>query len=266
MKKLSSSLYKWAKEISDKRSTARSASSATYSASGATWKLLLAGALTFALIAPCPLASFAAEDLEKDPAYLPIDKVLDLKTIHPEVNVNLPRFLLKDVASGFDGGTNDPLAGTGIDLQDLVKDVKLIRVVVIEGNQTNRAALDKGMKALKGTLEAKWMPVVTVPDDNVGIYAMGDPSGESMAGLAVLVYEKGDDAVIVNIVGHVSIGKLIKIASSSGKLPKGMLEKLRAIGDQTGEAVAKPASKDADRNAKKQAEDSEGTSKKTESK
>jgi hypothetical protein len=126
--------------------------------------------------------------------------------------------------------------------------------------------LDKGMKALKGTLEAKWMPVVTVPDDNVGIYAMGDPSGESMAGLAVLVYEKGDDAVIVNIVGHVSIGKLIKIASSSGKFPKGMLEKLRAIGDQTGDTAAKPASKDVDRSAKKQAEDSEGTSKKTESK
>jgi hypothetical protein len=227
-------------------------------------------ALTLALITLCPLVSFAADELEKDPAYLPIDKVLDLKTIHPEVNVNLPRFLLKDVASGFDGGTNDPLAGTGIDFPDLIKDVKLIRVVVIEGNQTNHAALDKGMKTLKGTLEAKWMPIVTVPDDNVGIYAMGDPSGESMAGLAVLVYEKGDDAVIVNIVGHVSIGKLVKIATSSGKLPKGMLEKLRAIGNQTGDTkmqpAAKPESKDAEGNGKKEAEDSEGASKKAESK
>ena len=86
---------------------------------------------------------------QKDPAYLPIDKALDLKTIHPTVNVNLPRFLLKDVASGFDGGTNDPLAAEGINFPDLVKDVKLIRVVVIEAKDPNRAALDKGMKTLK---------------------------------------------------------------------------------------------------------------------
>src|SRR5689334_2299992 len=116
----------------------------------------LISSLTLALVALCPLVAFGEDDLEKDPAYLPIDKVLDLKTIHPAVNVNLPRFLLKDVASGFDGGTNDPLAGTGIDLPDLIKDVKLIRVVVIEANKTDRSALDKAMKSLKGTLESKW--------------------------------------------------------------------------------------------------------------
>ena len=226
----------------------------------------LISSLTLALLAVCPLVSFAEEDLEKDPAYLPIDKVLDLKKIHPTVNVNLPRFLLKDVASGFDGGTNDPLAEAGINFPDLVKDVKLIRVVVIEGNDTNRVDLEKGMKTLKGTLESKWTQIVTVPEENVGVYAMGDPAGESMSGLAVMVYEKGDDAVIVNIVGHVSIGKLIKIATQSGKLPNGMLEKLRAIGNQNGDANAKPASKDAGNSGKKQAEDSEGPSKKADSK
>jgi hypothetical protein len=225
----------------------------------------LISSLTLALIALCPFVSSGEEELEKDPAYLPIDKALDLKTIHPTVNVNLPRFLLKDVASGFDGGTNDPLAGTGIDFPDLIKDVKLIRVVVIEAKDANRAALDKGMKTLKGTLEAKWTQIVTVPEENVGVYAMGDPSGDSMAGLAVLVNSDGD-AVIVNVVGRVSIGKLIKIATQSGKLPNGMLEKLRAIGNQTGEATTKPGSKDAGSGIKKQAEDSEGASKKRDSK
>jgi len=225
----------------------------------------LISSLTLALIAICPLVSYGEEDLEKDPAYLPIDKVLDLKTIHPAVNVNLPRFLLKDLAAGFDGGTNDPLAGTGIDFPDLIKDVKLIRVVVIEGkgNQTNRAALDKAFKTLKGTVESKWTQIVTVPEENVGVYAMGDPSGDSMAGLAVLVHD-GNDAVIVNIVGRVSIGKLIKIASSSDKLPKGMLEKLRGIGNQSGEAATPPASKDA--SGKKPTENPEGASKKADSK
>src|SRR5215471_10719514 len=136
----------------------------------------LVSLLTLTFIAIYPLVSYGEDNLEKDPAYLPIDKVLDLKTIHPAVNVNLPRFLLKDVASGFDGGTNDPLAGAGIDLPDLIKDVKLIRVVVIESNDTNRPALDTGMKTLKGTLESKWTQIVTVPEENVGVYAMGDPS------------------------------------------------------------------------------------------
>jgi hypothetical protein len=225
----------------------------------------LISSLTLALITLCPLVSFGEEDLEKDPAYLPIDKVLDLKTIHPAVNVNLPRFLLKDVASGFDGGTNDPLAGTGIDIKELIKDVKLIRVVVIEGKETNRSALDKGMKTLKETLESKWTQIVTVPEENVGVYGMGDPSGESMAGLAVLVHD-GDDAVIVNVVGHVPLGKLIKIASRSNALPKDLIKKLSAIGNQTGDAAAQPASKEAGNSSKKQAEDSESLSKKADSK
>jgi hypothetical protein len=225
----------------------------------------LISSLTLAIIALCPLVSFGEDDLEKDPAYLPIDKVLDLKTIHPAVNVNLPRFLLKDVASGFDGGTNDPLAGTGIDLPDLIKDVKLIRVVVIEANKSDRSALDKAMKSLKGTLESKWTQIVTVPEENVGVYAMGDPSGDSMAGLAVLVNNDGD-AVIVNIVGRVSIGKLIKIASSSKAMPKDVLKKLSTIGNQAGDAATPPASKEAGSGEKKPTENTQGTSKKADSK
>lgn len=189
---------------------------------------------SFMLVLVAALPGFAQTAVEKDPAYLPIDKVLDLKTIRPEVNVNLPRFLLKDALSGFTGAdTNSPTAGS-IDIVDLIKDVKLIRVIVIEANKTNRAALDKGVKALRTELEKGWTPIVSVPEDNVGIYAMSDPAGESTTGLAVLVYD-GGDAVIGNIVGHVSIGKLVKIASQSGKLPKDLLKKLQGLGNAASE-------------------------------
>jgi hypothetical protein len=197
-----------------------------------------------ALVTAHPLAGLGQTSVEKDPAYLPIDKVLDLKTIRPEVNINLPRFLLKDALSELNGtGTNSaPLEG--IDIADLIKDVKLIRVVVIEANQTNRPALDKAVKALRSELEKKWTTIVSVPEEqeHVGVYAMGDPAGESTTGLAVLVYDH-DDAVIGNIVGHVSIGKLIKIASQSGKVPKDLLKKLQGVGNQAKEAPAeKPVS------------------------
>src|SRR5258705_12471947 len=130
-----------------------------------------------ALLTAYPLAGFGQSSVEKDPAYLPIDKVLDLKTIRPEVNINLPRFLLKDALTELNGaGTNSAL--DGIDIADLIKDVKLIRVVVIEANETNRPALDKAVKALRDELEKKWTAIVSVPEDNVGVYAMSDPDGE----------------------------------------------------------------------------------------
>ncbi len=190
------------------------------------------------LLTAFPLAGFGQTNVEKDPAYLPIDKVIDLKAIRPEVNVNLPRFLLKDALSELNSaGNGSPIAG--LDIADLIKDVKLIRVVVIKADHTNRPALDKAMKALRSELEKKWTTIVSVPEDkdHVGVYAMPDPAGESTAGLAILVFD-GSDAVIGNIVGHISIGKLVKIASQSGKLPKDFLKKLQGLGNQTNEPPA----------------------------
>ena len=81
----------------------------------------------FALLAMSLLPSFGQTAAEKDPAYLPIDKALDLKTIRPEVNINLPRFLLKDAASELTGTNGSSSSVQGIDIADLIKDVKLIR-------------------------------------------------------------------------------------------------------------------------------------------
>lgn len=192
--------------------------------------------LTLALLALAPLRSRAQSGPETDRAYLPIDQAIDLKAIPPEVDINLPRYLLKDAVSELNGGTNDPLARTGVNLSELVRDVKLIRVVVIEAKETNRAALTKGVASLRAILDSKWTPVVSVPGDNVGIYTLGDAKGESMAGLAVLIQD-ANDAVIVNIVGNVSLGKILQIASSFDKLPKDFLQKLsKASGDRTDKA------------------------------
>jgi len=202
--------------------------------------------ITLALALASALPGRAETSIENDPAYLPIDKALDLKTIRPEVNVNLPRFLLKDAASELSTGTNALLAASGVDLADLIKDVKLIRFVVIEANETNRTALAAGVKKLRADLEAKWTALVSVPEENVGIYAKGDSSGESMAGLAILIHD-GDDAVIGNIVGKVSVGKLIKLASGMDKVPKDLLKKLQNIGNQPGK---QPGTEDDAKDAK----------------
>lgn len=187
--------------------------------------------LLLVLAAAVPPRGRAESGLTADPAYLPIEKAIDLKTIRPEVNVNLPRFLLMDAVSELNGGTNDPFAAVGLNLADLVKEVKLIRVVVIEGNKTNKTALAAGVASLRELLESKWTPVATVPAENVGVYAMGDASGEALSGLAVLVHD-GGDAVIANIVGRVSLGKLVKAASRFDKFPKDLLQKLISTGGE----------------------------------
>jgi len=194
--------------------------------------------LMFACMVLSPLAGFSQADLEKDPAYVQIDKFLDLKAIPPKVNVNLPRFLLKDAVANL--SNNDALAKSGIDLPDLVKDVKLIRVVVIQANETNHDDLDKSVKKLRAELDAKWTPIVTVTEgNNVGVYAKGDPSGETMAGVAVLVFN-GENLVIGNVVGHVSIAKLMAVAMKSKQLPRDFFKNLPVGGEQS---TAKPSAK-----------------------
>jgi hypothetical protein len=196
----------------------------------------LAAIFTMAFIAACPTRVIAQNNLENDPGYLGIDKAFDFKTLKPEVNINLPRFLLKDALADLDGGKNDPLAGLGINISELIQDIKLIRVVVMEGNKTNSEAVAKGMATLRSTLEKKWTPIAVVAEEkeHVGIYAISDPSGESTAGLAVLIHEGDGEAVIANIVGRVSLGKIIKAASQMDKFPKDLLKKLATAAETGG--------------------------------
>lgn len=94
--------------------------------------------IALALLASCPIGAWAQNALETDPGYLDIDKAIDLKTVRPEVNINLPRFLLKDAASFFNGGPGDPFAEAGINFGELTKDIKLIRVVAFEASKKTR--------------------------------------------------------------------------------------------------------------------------------
>ncbi len=187
-------------------------------------------ALALLLIAACPLATFGQSDIEKDPAYLPIDKVLDFKANPPQVNVNLPHFLLKDALSGLisSNASNNQMT----ELVDMLKDVKLIRVVVFEGNQSNKSQVEKAMKELRADVDSKWTSIVRVQDgkDNVGVYIIGDASGENVGGVAVLVHDGDEgDTVIVNVVGKVSIGRLIKLATQTKKLPPNILQMLSGM-------------------------------------
>jgi len=183
------------------------------------------------LLLAAPLVAADAAKTNQDPAFLPIDSVLDLKVAKPEVNVNLPRFLLMDAVSELDLGTNSPFAASGVTLQELIKDIKLIRFLVISSDKDNQSHIDQAVGTLTKHLETNWTAIFSVPDENIGVYAMSDPAGESVSGLAVLIHN-GGETIIGNIVGRISIGKLVKVASKVDRknggafIPKELIEKL----------------------------------------
>ncbi|MCD8535559.1 MAG: DUF4252 domain-containing protein [Verrucomicrobia bacterium] len=153
--------------------------------------------------------------LDKDPAYLKLDSFFDFTVVEPTVNVNIPKFLLKNIVSELNGGEGDPFAELGLDINvaDLTKDLRLVRVLVLESrNEDIRKAVARGVDGLRKSMNSRWIPIVNVPDGNVTIYAMGDESGERMVGLGLIIAE-GENAVIGNIVGEIPIGKIISIAT-----------------------------------------------------
>lgn len=173
-----------------------------------------------------PSLAFAQNSLKSHPAYLPIDETLDMSTIKPEVNVNLPKFLLAEAAAGVDAAPENGLKEAGINLQELVQDIQLIRVLVIPSDGDQKAKLAEGLSKLREVVSADWIPLVMVPDDGVGVYAKSNEAGDSMEGLAAIIGEEGDDAVIINVVGKVPLAKIISMASSMDKFPKDLLKNL----------------------------------------
>lgn len=190
-----------------------------------------------ALLAVANVAS-AQQSITSHPAYLPIDEALDLSKIKPEVNVNLPKFLLTEAAAGFDSDTSIGLKDAGINLKELIQDIKLIRVIVVESQPKYASELEEGIKQLRDHLNKNWMPLVIVPDGGVGVYAKSDDTGEKMEGIAAVIGEKGDDTVIINVVGKVPIAKIISLALAQDKLPKDLLKNLGgfAMGQSSSES------------------------------
>ena len=170
--------------------------------------------------------------LSENPAYLNIDQAFDFSVIEPTVNVHMPQFLLNNMVSQFDGGPDDPFAGMGINIADLIEDVQLVRVVVFDSKDPEKQKIVRsGVERLKKSMSSKWMPIVNVPDGNVTVFAMGDETGKRLAGLAMMVAEN-NSAVIGNIVGEIQIGKIIAVAgkmaaqAKDNPAAKEMLQKL----------------------------------------
>lgn len=193
-------------------------------------KTIMLTTLALASCVSLQTSLLAQANLKEDPAYLNIDGAFDFKSIEPTVNVNVPKFLLNAALAEFDGGDDDPIASLGINIKELTQEIKLIRVVVLEVDDEQEEVVAQGVAKLREQLEKDWMAIVSVPDDNVFIYARSDASGEKMAGVAILVAD-GGDVVIGNLVGNVPIGKIAKLAAQMGGegIPEELIQTLGGL-------------------------------------
>lgn len=198
-----------------------------------------------ALLFSLPLSLLANESLKDDPAYLDIDGAFDFSEMEPEVNVNLPKFLLLNALSDFDGSDDDPFAKANINLKELVGGIKLIRVVVLDVDDEHKTAVKAGLSTLKAKLQKDWTPIVSVPGENVHIYAQSNAAGDSMAGLALAVAD-GGNVVLANLIGEIPIGKIIKVASKldGDMIPKELIEQLSGLGNLQEEEIVENDSDD----------------------
>ncbi|MDP0500347.1 MAG: DUF4252 domain-containing protein [Verrucomicrobiota bacterium JB022] len=160
--------------------------------------------LAIVLLTGLSLFGQAPAKIKSDPAYLDIDAVIDVNAAQPKVNINLPRFLLLNA-------TQD-LAAQNADVASIVQGIQHLRLVVFEPSNANRDKVLAGADKIRATLKQNWMPLVSVPDDGVGIYVMSDESGDEMAGLAALIANGSGEVVFINLVGNVPIAKVINLA------------------------------------------------------
>lgn len=207
------------------------------------------------------LVAQAQKGLENDPAFLNIDKYIDIQKIVPEVNVNLPKFLLNNMALEFNGGPEDPFAQAGINVSEIIGGIKLIRVMVISDQKPEAAAyLKEASKGIEAELKSKWTVLVNVPDENIGIYATSDEKGEKMAGLALFMNTPGE-TIIGNIVGEIPLAKIMKMAANL-KGGKGMA-KIMEVLQGVNQAPAGNSSSDSDKNSGKDGSSSQPKQKAT---
>ncbi|KAF0093143.1 MAG: hypothetical protein E1N59_3144 [Puniceicoccaceae bacterium 5H] len=163
--------------------------------------------LALMLFAALPLFGQANAKTTADPAYIDVDQVISLDAIQPEVNINLPRFLLLNA-------TKD-LADQNEEIASIVQEVKHLRLLVFQPKEGERENILSAAQQLRQRLDTEWTPILSVPEEGVGFYAKSDESGEQMAGLAALITPKnGDQMVFMNLVGNVPLNKVIKLASN----------------------------------------------------
>lgn len=154
--------------------------------------------------APAPTAAGAEPRLEDQPGYVPFSELAILPHQDLKVEINLEGALLQMIA-GTAGG-DDP------ELARLLGGLRSIRVQVASLKEGNAAAIHARMEQTAAWLDQHgWKTIVKAQQKNEEDFLYVREAGGAIVGLTVLTFQAGDEAAVVNIVGHIDpaqIGRL----------------------------------------------------------
>jgi hypothetical protein len=182
--------------------------------------------ITLFLLGAGAAAAHAEPKLSDLPGYIPIEQLGLFSHQELSVEVNLEGSLLRLVAEST--SKSDP------DFSHLVAELKAIRVRVVQLDKGPAAKLGAG--ALRGQLNdaARWLEsrgwnaIVRVHEKQSDDFIYARQAGDQIVGLAVLHFEAGHEAALVNLVGRFDPAQL-------GRLGRDLdLEPLKKLSDKAG--------------------------------
>jgi hypothetical protein len=146
-------------------------------------------------------AGAAAQKLESQPGYLPIDQLNLFPVDKLSVEVNIEGPLLRMIAAATrqdDPGFSSVMAG-----------LKSIRLQAFPLKGADAGAVKVRIGGAVRWLDAHgWVSSVRVRDKDQETYIYLKQSGEKVEGLTLLSFSPGDEAVLINIVGNIDPAQL----------------------------------------------------------
>ena len=142
--------------------------------------------------------------LSDHPGYFPLEELEIISSEEASVEINLQGAMLKMIGKATIA--EDP------EFAEIVSNLEAIRVRIAPMENLDpdkaRSAMAQGAALLE---ERGWQAMVRIRDEDEQVYIYSLESGESMAGMTVLVVDS-DEAVMVNLVGDIdfeSLGSLV---------------------------------------------------------
>ncbi len=148
-----------------------------------------------------------AGDLEKDPGYIDLEWI-DIPDDADEIqDIDLGPALISAAADAENLGDDE--------MAEVFKMIRSIRVKSFSMDEESKA-VDKAVAKISKMLKDKdWKRLIYVKNDDEIVTVSTRSVDGDMVGLMVVAYEPGEEVSFVNVVGHLDLAYLLKMA---GKL------------------------------------------------
>lgn len=158
-------------------------------------------ALAVLLIAAVP----AVAGVEDEPGYI------DLSFIDIPFDANEVQDI--DLTSVLDNIADDARADGQDELAELLGMVRSVRVKWFSLTQDDHARVKGDVEKVMKTLDDRdWTRIIYIKDDDETVSVSTKNVDGEILGLTVVVYEPGEEAGFVNVVGNIDLGKVLTMA------------------------------------------------------